>query len=230
MRQKQIIGSHFANAWECNLGQRAHRGEQDPAGAVAYDGLRPGRGGPPAHAREQAPRARSPSSSAPPRRARARRPRARARSARRWAPDGRRRPHPLVRDGLPPRQARGRARRHRAGRRCATARAPTAVHRIRDDRYKFLQIGRVRDQGATSIATGTARSSSTSACCARAGTRCRCSTAGPTSSSTARSSPRSRSAGQRRRGRRSRAPLGDPRRCARASARCPSAGGPATGG
>ena len=140
MRQKQIIGSHFANAWQCNQGQPAHRGRQDPARAVAYDGLRPGRGGPPAHAREQAPRARSRSSSAPPRRARARRPRAPARSARRSAPDGRRRPHPVVRDRLPRRQARG-----RAGR--ASRRSPLrygarsyAVYRFRDDRYKFLQI------------------------------------------------------------------------------------------
>ena len=38
MRQKQIIGSHFANAWECNEGQRADRAGQDPPRAVADDG------------------------------------------------------------------------------------------------------------------------------------------------------------------------------------------------
>jgi NADPH:quinone reductase-like Zn-dependent oxidoreductase len=36
--------------------QPPDRGEQGAAGAVAYDGLRPGRGGSPAHVREQAPR------------------------------------------------------------------------------------------------------------------------------------------------------------------------------
>ena len=56
MRQKQIIGSHFANAWECNQANELIEAGQDPARAVAYDGLRPGRRGPPAHAREQAPR------------------------------------------------------------------------------------------------------------------------------------------------------------------------------
>ena len=40
MRQKEILGSHFANAWECNEGQRADRAGQDPPGAVADDGLR----------------------------------------------------------------------------------------------------------------------------------------------------------------------------------------------
>ena len=42
MRQKQIIGSHFANAWECHQGQRADRAGPDPAGAVAtmgFDGV-----------------------------------------------------------------------------------------------------------------------------------------------------------------------------------------------
>ena len=37
MRQKEILGSHFANAWECNEGQRADRAGPDPPGAVADD-------------------------------------------------------------------------------------------------------------------------------------------------------------------------------------------------
>ena len=56
MRQKEIIGSHFANAWECNLANAAHRGVEDPPGAVEDDAVRGRRQGPPAHAREQAPR------------------------------------------------------------------------------------------------------------------------------------------------------------------------------
>ena len=54
MRQKEILGSHFANAWECNLANELIEQGKVRPGAVAYDGLRPGRGGPPAHAREQA--------------------------------------------------------------------------------------------------------------------------------------------------------------------------------
>ena len=50
MRQKEIIGSHFANAYECTEGQRADRAEQDPARPVADDGLRGGPRGPPADA------------------------------------------------------------------------------------------------------------------------------------------------------------------------------------
>ena len=84
MRQKQIIGSHFANAWECNKANALIEESQDPSGAVADDGLRRRRRGAPAAARQQAPRARSRSWWAPPPRARARPPRARARSGRRW--------------------------------------------------------------------------------------------------------------------------------------------------
>ena len=89
MRQKQIIGSHFANAYECmKANELIESGEIRPVlwRTMGFEGVAE------AHqtdAREQAPRARSRSSSAPSRGARARRPRARARSARRSARDRR---------------------------------------------------------------------------------------------------------------------------------------------
>ena len=145
MRQKEIIGSHFANAWECNAGEQAHRGEQGAPRALAYDGLRPGRGGTSVDAREQAlrqdrrPRRRHRGGPGQDRRG------PRAPSAPRSAPDGRRRAHPVVRDGLPRRHARGRAGRHRprraALRRALLRRAPLA--------RRPLQVhpdGRVRGQ------------------------------------------------------------------------------------
>ena len=55
MRQKEIIGSHFANAWECTKANELIDAGQDPAGAVAGDALRGRRRGAPADAREQAP-------------------------------------------------------------------------------------------------------------------------------------------------------------------------------
>ena len=75
MRQKEILGSHFANAYECNEGQRADRVGPDPAGAVAHARLRGRRRGAPADAREQAPR-----QDLDPRRRRATRARARPRT------------------------------------------------------------------------------------------------------------------------------------------------------
>ena len=192
MRQKEIIGSHFANAWECNKANELIEQRPDPPGAVADDALRGRRQGPPAHAREQAPRQDRDPRRRRPRRARARPPRAPARSARRSAPDGRRRPHPLVRDGLPRRQARGGAGGDRAGRAAlrrdelprSTATATTATSSCRSPTFER--------QGRLGALLGRARSSSTSASItARAGTRCRSSTAGPTSSPRARW-PRSR--------------------------------------
>ena len=91
MRQKQIIGSHFANAWECNKANELI--EQGKIRPVLWRTLRlrRRRRGAPAHAREQAPRQDRDPRRAPRPRARARPPRARARSERRWVPDGRRR-------------------------------------------------------------------------------------------------------------------------------------------
>ena len=73
----------------------------------------------------------------------------------------------------------------------ALRRAHLLVYRLRDDRYKFLQVAEFEEK-STSSATGTGPSSPTSACCARAGTRSRSSTAGPTWWPPGRSSPRSR--------------------------------------
>ena len=56
MKQKQIIGSHFANAWECNKANELVRARPHPAGAVAHARLRGRRRGAPADARQQAPR------------------------------------------------------------------------------------------------------------------------------------------------------------------------------
>ena len=47
MRQKQIIGSHFANAWEATSQPLIEESKIRPV-LWQYDGLRPGRGGPPA--------------------------------------------------------------------------------------------------------------------------------------------------------------------------------------
>ena len=55
MRQKQIIGSHFANAYECNKANELIESGADPAGAVAHARLRGRARGAPADAREQAP-------------------------------------------------------------------------------------------------------------------------------------------------------------------------------
>ena len=65
MRQKEIIGSHFANAYECNkANELIEPGEIRPVlwRTLGFDGVAE------AHQlmqRQQAPRARSPSSSAP---------------------------------------------------------------------------------------------------------------------------------------------------------------------
>ena len=161
-------------------GERADRAGQGPSRALEDDGLRPGRGGPPAHAREQAPRQDRDPRRRRPRRARARPRTARARSGRRWGPDGRRRPHPLVRDGLPGRRARRRRWRRSRRSRCATARPTTRLPLPR----RPLQVPADRDvRGArpTGRLLVRARSSSTSARTTRAGTRCPCSTAGPSS-------------------------------------------------
>ena len=56
MRQKEILGSHFANAYECNKANELIESGPDPAGAVADAGLRGRARGAPADAREQAPR------------------------------------------------------------------------------------------------------------------------------------------------------------------------------
>ena len=37
MRQKEILGSHFANAWECNKANELIDDGPDPPGAVADD-------------------------------------------------------------------------------------------------------------------------------------------------------------------------------------------------
>ena len=104
MRQKQIIGSHFANAYECNkANELIESGQIRPVlwRTLGFDGVP---GGAPADARQQAPR----QDLDPGRRRRARaraRPRtARARSARRWAHDpGADR---LAREPVPGRQVR----------------------------------------------------------------------------------------------------------------------------
>ena len=56
MRQKQIIGSHFANAWEATKANELIAAVEDPPRAVAGDAVRGRRRGAPADAREQAPR------------------------------------------------------------------------------------------------------------------------------------------------------------------------------
>ena len=56
MRQKQIIGSHFANAYECNKANELIESGQIRPGAVADPGLRGRARGAPADARQPAPR------------------------------------------------------------------------------------------------------------------------------------------------------------------------------
>ena len=55
MRQKEILGSHFANAWEANKANELIEESKIRPGAVADDGLRRRRRGAPAAARQQAP-------------------------------------------------------------------------------------------------------------------------------------------------------------------------------
>ena len=179
MRQKQIIGSHFANAWECNRANELI--EQGKIRPVLWQTLPlRGRGrGAPAHARQQAP-----GQDRDPRRRR-----------RRGPGQDRRGPgrdpggggclmagvvaHPVVRDALPRRQVRGGAAGDRAGRAAlrrdastpSTARATTATSST---------SSRGSRTSTTSSATGTARSSATGARTTRAGTRCRWSTPGTT--------------------------------------------------
>ena len=87
MKQKQIIGSHFANAYECmRANQLMAEGKIQP-GALAGDGLRRRRRGAPAAAREQAPRQDLDPRRRRPTRRRASTRRARARSGPRSAPD-----------------------------------------------------------------------------------------------------------------------------------------------
>ena len=86
MRQKKIIGSHFANAWECHRANELIDGGEGPSRTLEDAGLRSGRRGTPAHVREQAPR-----KDLDPRRrgirgARTEQRTARARSGRRWGP------------------------------------------------------------------------------------------------------------------------------------------------
>ncbi len=65
MRQKEILGSHFANAWECTKANELIGLRPDPAGAVAHDGLRGRRRGAPDHEARTSTSGRSRSSSAP---------------------------------------------------------------------------------------------------------------------------------------------------------------------
>ena len=169
MRQKQIIGSHFANAWEATkANELIEQWLIRPVlwQTMGFEGVAEAHQ---LHARQQAPRQDRDPRRRRERRARARPPRARARSARRSAPDGRRtarrrRSHPLVRDAVPRRQARGgaRARSRRVALRYGATRV-RACYRSRDDRVQVHADGLVRATSSTSSATGTARSSSPSA-------------------------------------------------------------------
>ena len=193
MRQKQIIGSHFANAYEATrANELIESGKIHPVlwKTMTFDGVaeahqsmyknehrgqdrRPGgRGG---RGPRRAPRTGP------------------VRSARRWGPDGRSRAHPLVRHAVPGRPVRGGRRADRA------ARAP-----LRRDGVRDLPVARRRATRScswrasrrrpSSSATGTARSSRPGAPTTRASTRCRSSTSGTTSSRAAGSAARSRTA------------------------------------
>ena len=52
MRQKRIIGSHFANAWECHRANELIEAGQGPSRTLEDAGLRPGGRGPPAHVQD----------------------------------------------------------------------------------------------------------------------------------------------------------------------------------
>ena len=196
MRQKQILGSHFANAWECNKANRLIEQRPDPPGALAYDGLRAGRRRPPADAREQAPREDRRSSSARPRRARAgprpRRP-SRPPSAPRWAPS--RWPASSTSPGTRRACAAtgSRPRWPRSPRwRCATAPAATRSTATATTATSSCRWPSSSPRTAGS-ATGTGPSSSDfRVAVPRAGTRCRSSTAGRTSSRLRRARARAR--------------------------------------
>jgi hypothetical protein len=101
MRQKEILGSHFANAYECTKANELIEQRPDPPGAVAHARLRGRRRSAPADARKQASRQDLDPRRRRPRRAPARPPRDRERSTRRWVSDVRRSSHPVVCDGLP---------------------------------------------------------------------------------------------------------------------------------
>ena len=128
MRQKQIIGSHFANAWECTkANELIEQGKIRPVlwRTMGFDQV--------AEAHQLMHENKHLGQDRDPRRRRPRRARARPRDgpgairAEVGEPDGRRRPHPLVRDGLPRRQARRRRWRRSRRSRCATARRTTRL-------------------------------------------------------------------------------------------------------
>ena len=107
MRQKEIIGSHFANAWQCNLANRLiDDGQIRPVlwKTMGFDDV--------ANAHQLMHENKHLGQDRDPRRRRPSRP---GRRPTRPGGDlrgggerhGRRRPHPLVRDGLPRRRARG---------------------------------------------------------------------------------------------------------------------------
>ena len=159
MRQKEILGSHFANAYECNKANELIEPGQDPAGAVADDGLRGRRRGAPAHEGEQAlgkiailvgadrggPGQDRRGRGCDPRR------------GRRLMAAGVR-PHPLVRDAVPRRPgSRRRCWRSRRSR-CGTART-SATSTARATTATGSCTVDVSTTSSTGSATGTARSS-----------------------------------------------------------------------
>ena len=72
------------------------------------------------------------------------------------------------------------AQRGRRRRRCATARAPTRSTAARDDRYKFQQLAALRGAPRLGTLLGRPGDDLLPRAATRAGTRCRCSTAGGT--------------------------------------------------
>ena len=158
MRQKEILGSHFANAWECTKANELiddglirpvlWRTMAFDQVAEAHQLMHENK-----HARQDLdPRRRDRGGPGQDRR------RARARSTRRSAPDGRRhRSHPLVRDGLPRRQARGARCSTSARPRCATARPRGSSTAAATTATSCCRWSTFDVQGATSSAGGTAR-------------------------------------------------------------------------
>ena len=135
MRQKQIVGSHFANAYEATrANELIESGKIQPVlwKTMAFDSVAEAHQS--MYKNEHLGKTRS--SSGPRPRASGARPRAPGRSARRWVPDGRSCADPLVRHAVPGRPVRGGAPGDRVDR------APRRRHGVRG-----LPVPRRRLQG-----------------------------------------------------------------------------------
>ena len=146
MRQKQIIGSHFANAWECHQANELIEAGQDPSRTLEDAGLRQV-----AEAHQLMYENKHLGKIAILVGAESEgwaRPRtARARSGRRWEPDGRGSFNvPWYATRLPRRQVRGRAGRRSRPIALRYGATDYAVYRSNDDRYRFLQIATSRSK------------------------------------------------------------------------------------